>query len=65
MTIIDQLQDIKKNRRQGDIKELHGITKLNTGLISNYIKNGHRMVLKPYIAERIINGYKKLERFDI
>lgn len=35
--------------------------RLNRGLISNYIKNGHRMVLKRYIAERIIEGYRKLE----
>ena len=61
MSIVDQLVYIRKNRQQGNIRDIAELSGLNEGLISNYIKNGHRMVLKRIYAEKIINAYKILK----
>ena len=58
-TIIDQLKEIKKIKQKGHIKKIAEDTKLNSGLISNYIQNGHRMIIKKVYAEKIIKSFLK------
>ena len=59
MTIIDQLKYISKHKQDGDITKISEISGLNKGLISNYIKNGYRMIIKKVYAEKIIDSYFK------
>lgn len=58
-TIIDQLKEIKKMKQNGHIKKISEDTGLNRGLISNYIINGHRMIIKRIYAEKIIKSFLK------
>lgn len=61
MTIIDKLQYISKHKQDGDIKRISELSGLNSGLISNYIKNGHRMIIKKLYAEKIVDSYFKFK----
>ena len=58
-TVIDQLKEIKKRKQNGHIKKISEDTGLNRGLISNYIINGHRMIIKRAYAEKIIKSFLK------
>jgi hypothetical protein len=62
MTIIDQLKYISKHKQDGDITTISEISGLNKGLISNYIKNGHRMIIKKVYAEKIVDTYFKFKQ---
>lgn len=62
MNKIEQLQAIRKDMYQGDFKLLAALSKVNRGVLSNYLKNCHRIVLRPQIVENILNGYEKFKR---
>jgi len=54
MTKIEQLQLIKKDLFHGEYGALAALSRVNRGLLSNYLKNCHRMVLRPQIVDNIL-----------
>lgn len=60
MNKIEKLIEIRKSKRQGDIKAIAELSGLNSGVISNYIKNAHRMVMKPIYVDKIIKSYNQI-----
>ena len=62
MTKIEQLQAIRKDMYQGDFKLLAALSRVNRGVLSNYLKNCHRIVLRAQIVDNILNGYEKFKK---
>ena len=62
MNKIEQLQEIRKDMYQGDFKLLAALSRVNRGVLSNYLKNCHRIVLRPQVVDSIINGYEKFKK---
>ena len=62
MTKIEQLQAIRRDMRQGDLKHLAALSRVNRGVLSNYLINCHRIVLRPLTVSNILEGYEKFKK---
>lgn len=60
MNKVEKLIEIRNSKRQGDISAISELSGLNKGLVSNYIKNAHRMVMKPMHVDNIIKSYNQI-----
>jgi hypothetical protein len=62
MTKIEQLQFIRKDLFHGELGTLATLSKVNRGVLSNYLKNCDRIVLRVQVVDNILNGYEKFKK---
>lgn len=62
MTKIEQLQSIRKDLFHGEFGTLAKLSKVNRGVLSNYLINCHRIVLRHDLVSKILNGYEKFKK---
>ena len=62
MTKIEQLQAIRKDLLHGELGTLATLSKVNRGVLSNYLINCHRIILRPQTVNAILAGYEKFKK---
>jgi len=62
MTKIEQLKSIRKDMHQGDFKILAALSRVNRGVLSNYLKNCDRIALRVQVVDSILSGYEKFKK---
>lgn len=61
MNQIEKLKRVKKVIQHGEMTQLSELSGVHVSVISNYLKNGHRMVLNRANLNKILNAWDKIE----
>lgn len=61
MTSIERLQEISKTIQHGEMTDIAEISGVHVSIVSNYLKNGHRMVLNKMYLNKILGAWDKIK----
>jgi enoyl reductase-like protein len=61
MTSIEKLQEIRKIIQHGEMTQMAEISGVHVSIVSNYLKNGHRIVLNKMYLNKILWAWDKIK----
>lgn len=61
MTSIEKLQEIRKTIQHGEMTQIAEISGVHVSIVSNYLKNGHRIVLNKIYLKKILGAWDKIK----
>lgn len=61
MTSVDKLSEIRRTIQHGEMTEIAEISGIHVSVVSNYLNNGHRIVLNKIRLEKILGAWDKIK----